>query len=66
MQITDPLLTPRESAAYLRISLPSFWRRVADGTIPRPVKLGSSSRWPLSEIQAVVEFAKAKRDGTAA
>lgn len=57
----DPLLTVRESAAYLQISIPTFWRRVADGTIPKPVKLGGLSRWPKSEIVAVIEDAKARR-----
>ena len=61
MNITDPLLTAREGAQYLQISVPSFWRRVADGTIPKPVKLGSLSRWPQSEITEVVERAKALR-----
>lgn len=61
MNITDPLLTAREGAIYLQISIPTFWRRVADGTIPRPVKLGSLSRWPQSEIAGVLEQAKARR-----
>ena len=62
--IVDPLLTAREGAATLQISTPTFWRRVADGTIPRPIKLGSLSRWPQSEILAVIETAKAKRTAT--
>ncbi|WP_417435319.1 helix-turn-helix transcriptional regulator [Hoeflea sp.] len=62
MQITDPLLTAREGAAFLQISVPTFWRRVADGTIPNPIKLGALSRWPQSEIAAVIEQAKARRN----
>ena len=57
----DPLLTAREGAAVLQISIPTFWRRVADGTIPKPVKLDGLSRWPKSEIIAVIETAKARR-----
>jgi predicted DNA-binding transcriptional regulator AlpA len=57
----DPLLRVREGAAFLQISVPTFWRRVADGTIPKPVKLGGLSRWPQSEIIAVIEDAKARR-----
>lgn len=57
----DPLLNVRESAAILQISVPTFWRRVADGTVPKPVKLGGLSRWPQSEILAVIETAKAAR-----
>lgn len=62
MHITDPLLTAREGAIYLQISVPTFWRRVADGTIPPAIKLGGLSRWPQSEIAAVIEQAKARRD----
>lgn len=57
----DPLLTVREAAALLQLSVPTFWRRVADHTVPRPVKLGGLSRWPLSEILAVIDKAKAAR-----
>jgi predicted DNA-binding transcriptional regulator AlpA len=61
MLINDPLLVARESAKILQISVPTFWRRVADGTIPKAVKLGGLSRWPQSEILAVIEDAKAAR-----
>jgi predicted DNA-binding transcriptional regulator AlpA len=61
MQITDPLLTAREGAAVLQVSIPTFWRRVADGTVPKPVKIGGLSRWPRSEIIGVIESAKAHR-----
>lgn len=61
MENTDPLLTARESAKYLQVSIPTFWRRVADHTVPKPVKIGNLSRWPRSEILAVIETAKAQR-----
>lgn len=61
MTLTDPLLIAREAAAILQISVPTFWRRVADGTIPKPLKLGGLSRWPKSEVLAVIETAKAAR-----
>lgn len=61
MQIIDPLLTARESAALLQISIPTYWRRVADGTIPKPVKIGALSRWPQSEVLGIFEQAKARR-----
>ncbi|WP_208180025.1 DNA-binding protein [Sinorhizobium medicae] len=61
MELTDPLLTAREGAKVLQVSIPTFWRRVADGTVPKPVKIGALSRWPRSEIVAVIEQAKAAR-----
>lgn len=60
-QITDPLLTAREGAAELQISEPTFWRWVKLGVLPKAVKLGGMSRWPRSEILAVIEQAKAQR-----
>ncbi|MEN3395370.1 AlpA family transcriptional regulator [Brucella melitensis] len=62
MQVTDPLLIAREGAKYLQVSLPTFYRRIADGTLPKPLKMGSLSRWSQSEILAAVEYAKAKRN----
>jgi predicted DNA-binding transcriptional regulator AlpA len=61
MEIIDPLLTAREGAKVLQVSVPTFWRRVADGTVPQPVKIGALSRWPSSEITQVIEHAKARR-----
>ncbi len=61
MTIIDPLLNAREAARLLSVSVPTFWRRVADGTVPRPVKLGGASRWPQSEVLEVLEAAKARR-----
>lgn len=59
--MTDPLLTSREVGAILRISQASLYRRMADGTIPKPVKLGGLSRWPQSEILAAVKAAGERR-----
>lgn len=61
----DPLLKDREAAKLLEVSLATFWRRVKDGTVPRPIKLGSMSRWPRSEILEVIEKAKAARGAAA-
>lgn len=61
----DPLLTARESAGELQASEPTFWRWVRQGIVPKPVKLGGMSRWPRSEILAVIERAKAQRDTAA-
>lgn len=58
---TDPLIRDGDAAMLLGCSKATFWRRVADGTIPRPVKIGGMSRWPQSEIVEVIEAAKAER-----
>jgi predicted DNA-binding transcriptional regulator AlpA len=59
--MTDPLFTAREGATFLQISVPTFWRWVANGTLMKPVKLGNMSRWPRSELFDFVEQAKANR-----
>ena len=57
----DLLVSVDVGASLLGMSVASFWRRVADGTIPEPLKLGRLSRWPRSELIAVIENAKAAR-----
>lgn len=60
-RLPDPLLNVRESAALAGVSVPTFWRRVADETFPPPIKLGGLSRWPRSELVAALERLKAAR-----
>lgn len=55
--LVDPLLRKHEVCDMLRISPASLYRRVQDGTLPRPVKLGGLSRWPQSEIVAALKAA---------
>jgi excisionase family DNA binding protein len=60
-RVLDPLLTVREGASVLQVSIPTFWRWVAQGALPKPVKLGRMSRWPQSELLDFIERAKARR-----
>ncbi|NOR64110.1 MAG: helix-turn-helix domain-containing protein [Rhodobacteraceae bacterium] len=62
MNCIDLLLKDGEAATMLGCSKSTLWRRVSDGTIPRPVKIGGMSRWLQSEIKAVIEQAIAQRD----
>lgn len=55
--LAAPLLNVREASALLRISVPTFWRRVADGTVPKPLKIGSLSRWHPADIETVIRHA---------
>jgi len=61
----DPLLKATEVTTFLRISVASLYRRMADGTLPKPIKLGGASRWSQRDIIAAVEAAKlpTSRDG---
>jgi predicted DNA-binding transcriptional regulator AlpA len=55
------LIRDADAAALLDCSKATFWRRVADGTVPRPIKIGGMSRWLKSEILAVIQRAEARR-----
>lgn len=61
MTPVDPLLKAREVADFLQVSVPTIYRRIADGTLPKPVKLGACSRWPQSEILSAVHAAGDRR-----
>ena len=61
-QAVYPMLSDIEGAEVMGSSRSSFRRRVADGTIPPPIKIGGLSRWPLSELLAVIERAKNARN----
>jgi predicted DNA-binding transcriptional regulator AlpA len=53
----DPLpsmLDVRGCAAALGISVRSWQRLVEQGDAPRPVKIGRSSRWPRSDVEAFI------------
>ncbi len=62
MNIIDPLLRDKEGAEMINASVATWWRRVADGTIPKPLKIGGMSRWRQSDIQAVIDRADADRE----
>ncbi len=60
------LISDVEAAEILGCSRSTIWRRVADDTLPRPIRLGGLSRFVLSEISARIESAMAARDGKTA
>lgn len=61
MTPVDPLLKASEVAKMLNISVTSIYRRMADGTIPRPIKLGTLSRWSQADILSAMAAAKERR-----
>ena len=58
---TDPLIRDADGAFMMGCSKATFWRRVADGTVPAAIKIGGMSRWRLSDIEAVIKKAEANR-----
>lgn len=57
----DPLLTAKEVAAMLKVSVATLYREMDRGALPRPVKLGACSRWPQSEILDAIKAAGERR-----
>lgn len=57
----DDLIRDSEACKIIGCSKSSFWRRVADGTFPRPVKIGGLSRWLKADILNVIEQASERR-----
>ena len=58
---TERLIRDAEGAAMLGCSKATFWRLVAKGAIPPPIKIGGMSRWKLSDVQAFIEQAAQNR-----
>lgn len=61
MTPVDPLLTAKEVASMLRISVATLYREMDRGHLPRPLKLGTCSRWSQSEIIEAVKAAGDRR-----
>lgn len=57
----DRLVSVRDTAAAFGCSVATVWRRVSDGTLPQPVKLGGMTRWSEAEIQSAINSAKKNR-----
>lgn len=51
MEILDTIASAM-SQTGLRSS--AFYEQIAEGLVTKPVKVGRASRWPRSEIQAIV------------
>lgn len=60
IDVPDPLLTDKEVCSQLSCARSTLWRWVAEGTIPRPLKIGGTSRWRQSTVTRVVDEAEAE------
>ena len=59
------LLDVKAVAALFQSSPATIWRRVNDGTMPSPVRIGGMTRWARDEIDVVIDNAKRDRDEAA-
>lgn len=61
--MTDRTLRRRDVEARTGLSRSTLYAMMAQGTFPRPVRLGERAvGWPESEIAAWLEARKAERD----
>lgn len=56
------MLNVTQVMARLNIGKTAVYDLVKRGDLPKPVKIGGSSRWIPEEIDAALEVMKAKRD----
>ena len=54
------LLTDRQVAAMYGCTPRSIWKWAAAGVLPRPVKIGGSTRWKRCEILEAISHLAAK------
>lgn len=62
----DRLLRVKEAADTLAISVRALYRLVANGQMPAPLKIGKSTRFPVSDIEHYIDALKNGRTGGAA
>lgn len=48
----NALLDARDVARLLGLSANTVHRRTADGTLPRPIRIGRSKRWSLQALDS--------------
>ena len=66
MNDKDKILIPAtEAASRLSMGKSTFWREVAKGTIPAPVKIGGLTRWRVSDLERFVQPANSPTTASA-
>lgn len=50
MKTQDTYLNAREVAKCVGCSVSTVWRWTADGILPKPLRLGNSTRWSANEL----------------
>jgi excisionase family DNA binding protein len=59
--LTKPLMSAREVAEYLGISLRTVWRWNASAKLPAPMRHGRVVRWRRTEVEDFVTTSPGKR-----
>ena len=59
--MTENYITFTELMARLKIGRSSVYRRIADGTLPKPIKIGHLRRFKVSEIDEALSKLEMRR-----
>lgn len=59
--MTNILISDHEASKLLGCGRSTLWRWAANGTIPKPLKIGGASRWKLSDLEDVIAKADTER-----
>lgn len=54
-QITDYLLKVSDVQAILQLSRSAVYAAVRSGDLPKPIKIGKSARWKVSQIESLID-----------
>ena len=56
MTTLEKILVPAaEAAALLSMGKSTFWREVAKGVVPSPIKIGGLTRWRVADLHRFVQ-----------
>ena len=61
LETLEQLISVKQVALALGRSERQIWRMVQDGELPRPVRMGHSSRWFCSDIDGYMQKLKEQR-----
>ena len=53
----ERLLRAKDVSSILRLSVRQVWRLTSSGQLPKPIKVGHSTRWRLRDIRKFMEGA---------
>lgn len=54
-QITYYLLKVSDVQAILQLSRSAVYAAVRSGDLPKPIKIGKSARWKVSQIESLID-----------
>lgn len=65
-QANDSLAPLKDVTRDTGLSRPTIYRKIRDNEFPKPVKIGTASRWIRREVAAWIAARVAERDGKGA